>query len=280
MVDGGNQKQAFCDVSGQLSDNRCFWGNLHPAVPARGFDCSSVTLPEVHMKRSIVRACGLASAGVATAAFAGSVGPRTYNTNVAPSDFNAYLTTDDGGVYAQPDAGWGTSGGGFKIAWVITPLAGAYRYEYTMTNASGGDLARELSHFIIELSEGVLAGDLRNLSTTGTPNEVNVGVQDPHDGNPEMPTSIYGVRVDDHPSPSQQTFSFEINRPPVWGNFYTKDGHLNQENVFAYNAGFSTTAGAGGYFIARPDTVIIPLPAALWAGVALIGAAGVLSHKR
>jgi hypothetical protein len=233
------------------------------------------------MKWSSVWVCGLASAGVATAAFAGSVGPRTYNSNVASTDFSAYLTTDDGGVYAQPDGGWGASGGGFKIAWAITPLSGTYRYEYTMTSASGGDLAREISHFIIELSPGLLLSDLRNItSSNGSANELTVATHTEHDGNPGMPGPIYGLKVDDEPSPVQQTFSFEVNRAPVWGNFYAKDGHMSGVNVIAYNAGFSTASGASGYFIARPDTVIIPIPAALWLGVALLGAAGVLSDKR
>jgi hypothetical protein len=202
---------------------------------------------------------------------------RGYNTSVSSADFDGYLSTTGGGMYAQSAGTWGASGGGFKVAWLVQPAAGGYKYTYTMTDATDGALARSISHLIIELSANVAGNELSQITSSSTIAGTSVATHS-GPGNPNIPAPLYGVKIDNGSDSVTQTFSFVINRMPVWGNFYAKDGNHGGVPVVAYNAGFTSglTTGTMGNFIARPDSVpvIVPLPPAAFAGLVLLGVAG------
>lgn len=233
------------------------------------------------MRQSLIVAAAVAVC--ASFSLAGSVGVRTYNTAVSGSDLSAYLSSADGGL--STTGGYTNSNGGFKIAWNITPVTGGYEYCYTLSSKTGGNVSKAISHFIIELSSNVGLCDLSQFSHSYV-DDKEVKTHDPHSSaNPFMPESIYGLKIDTRNDPRKMTFSFVVDRVPVWGNFFAKGGKKSGVFSTAFNAGFSTNAGDQGYFIARPDSVpslvtTIPLPAAAWAGLALFGVAGVMKANR
>ena len=153
------------------------------------------------------------------------------------------------------------------------PRAGGYLYCYSLSGVNPTSLIPAISHFIIELSANVSASEILNPTFNGNSlnsSSLNVGTQSQNAGNPNLPMGVYGMKVEE--SASNVNFSFTINRMPVWGNFYAKGG----PGSTAYNAGFTTTDGASGFFIARPDSVpvIVPLPPAVLGGLVLLGFAG------
>jgi hypothetical protein len=206
-------------------------------------------------------------------ASAASVGPRTKDAIVTGSDLSAYLSTEDGGMTGT--GFWSGSGDpGFKIAWNITPVVGGYSYSYAMTGEAGEALRRAISHFVLELTDP-FTGTISDINSSATVSGQTIGYHEPGSGNPDLPSTIYGLKIDLGGSPTTLNFSFVSNRVPVWGNFYAKDGNLpmQQGSIVAYNTGMDS--GSPGYFVARPDSaVVVPLPAAAWMGMMLLGGVG------
>lgn len=152
------------------------------------------------------------------------------------------------------------------IAWKISNQGGYYLYTYTWSAS-----AKNLSHLILGVSRNcedstciwgwdpnivsIVFGTWKNTGESGS--------------NPYLPSDLWGIKVDPVGESPSLTFSFQSNRVPVWQNFYAKDG--NDGPVYAYNAGFSSTPGTPGYFVAAPDTVI-PEPG--FYGLLALGLAG------
>ncbi len=158
---------------------------------------------------------------------------------------------------------------GFKIAWTITQTANVsfpVHYRYEITNASGGDLLKDLSHIIIQVSGNFTCDDI---SPGATPHTY---VSSGNSGsNPNMPAPVFGIKFTPTTDAEKAQFviEFDSTRGPVLGNFYAKDG--NAGPVTAWNTGLSDPEN--GMFIMRPDgkfSPAIPLPGALWAGLGLM----------
>lgn len=172
---------------------------------------------------------------------------------------------------------------GFTIAWEVSQnMDGTWHYEYTMLDAAGGNLNPAVSHAIFQLSENITPGDLFNFG--GNNQQITYGTFGPAPSNPGIPGSIFGIKIDtDGMSPT--VLSFDSNRQPMWGDFYTKGG----SSSFAYNVSFGVAvanlndyanppvdaSGAPLFKILVPDT-IIPTPGS----IALVGFAGLAMARR
>ncbi len=135
---------------------------------------------------------------------------------VAPGDFVGSRTSGGGGI----NTNWRD---GFKLSWEITDntTLGTYTYQYTLTDASGGELVSALSHWILQLTEGP---DWSGVFPEGSEVKTNTLLQ----GNPGLPQSFFGVKFED----GNALVSFTTGQAPVWGNFYAKGG-----GRLAYNTG-------------------------------------------
>jgi hypothetical protein len=158
---------------------------------------------------------------------------------------------------------------------------GSWHYEYVFNV----EPSPETSHFILELSLGVTEADILNLTVTDSFGDVEVGVFGPAPGNPGIPGSIFGIKIDETAG-NPLTINFDIFRAPVWGDFYAKGGSTS----FAYNAGFLAADpgnppvnGSLLDHILRPDTIPtggVPELSSLAAwGVCLAGA-GLVAYRR
>lgn len=186
----------------------------------------------------------------------------------APLGTGSRTTPDASGIHATQQ--WGT-GSGFEISWKIsidnTQPGFPVHYIYTLSNASGGDLPKDISHFIVQISQNATINDF----VFATPPEENPQTYTSGNGNPGIPGPIYGLKFNPTGDASQMQVEFWSTRDPVWGNFYAKDGGGTNPNtaVFAYNTGFLTdpaTVSNGDYtmWIPVPDSSVhVPEPATM-----------------
>ena len=225
-----------------------------------------------------------------------------------PADAATVLTgsrsTGGGGLVGF--GGWdGIDDAGFQVSWLITQSAAGqpWNYQYTFTGATtdvsgaANPLLKGISHLILELSPGVLEGDLSNImagwdsmtySTDASLVDVATHLAG-SSGNPGLLSDVYGVKYElpQDADPKQMTFAFTVNRAPILGNLYVKDGVDKGVNTYVYNAGIAS-APVDLYdfnnvnYIVRPDTsaVMVPLPASAWGGLGLIAAVGVVHWRR
>ncbi|WP_300462993.1 PEP-CTERM sorting domain-containing protein [Desulfobacula sp.] len=204
--------------------------------------------------------------------------------------------------------------GNAVLSWDVdydTTNAGLWTYDYTFDTSSAG--SNDLSHIIIELSEPFPTNPLTissngNVIFTDNPDDSNDD-GDTHyeidsfvegNSNPNLPGTLYGVKVDNLLDSEVNTFTIVTERAPMWGNFYAKDGVNNDQNkVYAYNTeflterpffddtNFSPDNNPLGWVLV-PDTkdgppgeTPIPEPATLLLfGCGLLGLAGVSRKKR
>ena len=181
----------------------------------------------------------------------------------------------NGGITATD--GW--AGGNFELSWIVEEDNGLWTYIYTVNTEDPLDpeKTKDISHFILEVTEDGnpfnIFGDTDAFEGPKTWTEAS--------GNPEMPNDIYGIKFDFGGSPA--TYTIIIDRAPVYGVFYAKDGRDDGDEVVAWSnalnsptyrtdSGFTTTD-----FIVRPDSVgVVPVPGAVWLlGSGLIGLAGI-----
>ncbi|MBL0926712.1 MAG: hypothetical protein IBJ11_03545 [Phycisphaerales bacterium] len=180
---------------------------------------------------------------------------------------------------------WATQG--FKIAWSIDQVnAGTWRYTYTLTNQTGVVLTPQSSHIILQTSSNFTSANLlTNPDGNGTLDSIGTfSPSDPGNSNPNLPGNIFGMKVTTAGT-TTITFSFDSNRQPMWGDFYSKGGNAGT----AWNKDFGVTVAnpndylnparnqAGGLIqkILVPDT-LVPTPGAF----GLAGVAGVLAVSR
>jgi hypothetical protein len=171
---------------------------------------------------------------------------------------------------------------GFEITWEVSQNGdGTWHYEYELLNDMSDPLSPAVSHAIFQLSENISPDDIFNLGGNAVSTEF--GTLGPGPGNPGIPGSIFGFKIEtDGVSPT--TLSFDSTRAPMWGDFYAKGGSAS----FAYNVHFGVAVANPNDFknpaldasgntlfkILVPDT--IPTPGA----TALLAAAGLVAGRR
>ncbi len=203
---------------------------------------------------------------------------------VLPGDYTGTRSVGDGitavgcwdGTTACPSGNTG-----IEVDWTITDNGATWTYEYTFSGVGGVNLARGLSHWLLQVSTNFTTADITGL--TGNDASISLANGDPQlyetggpsQQNPGLPADIFAIKIDGGGS-QLITFEFTSDRQPVWGNFYGKDG--NNPETFAYNSGFmitpsSTMTDFTGY-IPTPDTFghQVPEPASLLLlGTGLLG---------
>lgn len=167
--------------------------------------------------------------------------------------------------------------GNLQLSWTITAPgdnSNLYTYSYTFSGLNGTSLRPDISHFILELSQGCAAGSgcvqnatmrVGNGPVVNIPtNKLEYGTFMLAPSNPMFPAnaSISGIKFDLSTNGSPVTYTFQSTKAPVWGDFYIKGGSPNNQNNFgvAYNYGLTTAAKQNfmqqyNWFIARPDTL-------------------------
>ncbi|MCX5638054.1 MAG: hypothetical protein NTX52_10245 [Planctomycetota bacterium] len=206
-------------------------------------------------------------------------------SGAALAGMTGILTTADGGLIGTD--GWSS---GCEIEWWVNDNGnGTWNYKYTLTTGLTG-IKKDISHFIIEVSPPLpnwLGGDVTVVQGTlyaGQP-ELAKGDDGTHKGgNPYMPEDVFGLKFESGlgaPGPVW-TIEFNSNRLPVWGDFYAKDGKVDQIDATIRNAGFTspdtdpTDSPANGSVlnhILRPDSKYAP-PAVPAPGAVLLGSIG------
>ena len=155
----------------------------------------------------------------------------------------------------DPDQSEGGLGGywpyAFIISWDITYdlNAALWHYEYNLSVAQ-----KDISHFILELSDTAQYDDITNIFING-----NTAVVDgPHvwtkAGNQTIPNAFYGIKFDE--GGSAASYSFDTTLDPVWGNFYAKGGVDHGNLINAYNNALEVNSFDSNNtldFIARPN---------------------------
>jgi len=151
--------------------------------------------------------------------------------------YTGSLSVADGGLVASGT--WNNPG--TSISWVVDNETavneGFWRYEYTINVSDQGSI----SHLIIELSGGLTEEDLVNYFTDpdGWVKADQVQLQTTGGNNPLMPGDVFGVKLDAKVETLMLVLAFEVDRAPVPGDVYAKDGRPNGgEWATFYNAGF------------------------------------------
>jgi hypothetical protein len=184
--------------------------------------------------------------------------------------------TYDTGIYASPGTDWANSANKATLSWYVTYFESTKTWNYMYTWYG---YRKDLSHIIIEVTPGAVAGDfifspgeLVTLGGIGTYTATSEG-----NSNPGMPGPMYGMKLETTEETNYINFGFDTWRPPVWGDFYAKDG--NSGPVYAYNTGFldedpASDTGDGRHIVV-PDgigTSSVPEPGTLLLlGLGLIG---------
>jgi hypothetical protein len=193
--------------------------------------------------------------------------------------------TYDTGIYAPSGTDWASSGNKATLSWYITYFESTKTWNYMYTWSG---YRKALSHIILEVTPGAVASDFMF-----SPNElVTMGGIDTYsatsqgNSNPGMPGPMYGMKLEPTYSTTLITFGFDTWRPPVWGDFYAKDG--NSGPVYAYNTGFlnddpTSNAGDGRHIVVPDGAGASPTPepgTMLLLGLGLIGIAIVLREMK
>lgn len=194
------------------------------------------------------------------------------------------------GLIADPsNSKWSNA----AVEWTIEVLPSTMvEYTYYFT----GFKKKAISHIAIDLTDDAFFGDtlidpdaIKDIELT------NTGEDDPFDlnieyGNVNLPAFHKrfpgGVKIEVDDPDADVTLTFLSNRLPTWGHLVVKGAH----NVL-YNSGFdpddpfNAPSESVFDFVARPNgpppnTQIVPLPAAAWPGLALLGFVGAWRMRR
>jgi len=139
----------------------------------------------------------------------------------------------------------------FVISWDITYdlSESLWHYNYNLSIER-----KDISHFILELTDTAQNDDIANIFINENPGVVDGPQIWAKAGNQTIPNAFYGIKFDE--GGSLVTYSFDTTLDPVWGNFYAKGGVDSGSLVNAYNSaleisGFDSDTKLN--FIARPD---------------------------
>lgn len=197
------------------------------------------------------------------------------NVPVDPADyFDVRSSNNLSEIFAQ---NWDT----FNVNWGITDMGSYFHYEYTFSGSIDPvQQLKNFSHLLLELSPGVVIGDIKNL-TGATPEAINpIFDWTSQQGNPGLPGTLHGIKLNPVAGSNIFTFSFDINRAPVYGNFYAKDGGGTDPATAVIAMNWALQYGDPISFdkfqyIAVPDTTAVPIPGSLLLlGSGLLGLVG------
>lgn len=180
--------------------------------------------------------------------------------------------------------------GGFKIDWSVSQTGSLWTYNYTVDVTDSPTKVKDVSHFILEVTNDSNAFNI--LGGTSTPTEGPKTWTSTSNGNsnPGMPNPMYGVKFSF--GGDVVNYTMVTDRAPVWGVFYAKDGKDGGDDVTAWSAALNdsnyTTSNSltAMDFIVRPDGSggdynAVPLPAAAWLlGSALLGLTGFTKRQQ
>jgi len=195
----------------------------------------------------------------------------------AAEPYTGGLTSDDGGLTGL--GSWADPGS--TLTWTVSfdDQTDLWHYEYTLCVAGGdneedslgaaGDdddddddddgTCKAISHVVVEASTSFTEADLLNAN----PGNAEVGDHGTGNGNPDIPSTIHGIKFgadggesgdtvssadddddDDDGGCDCFTVSFDTARSPVWGDFYAKDGA--EDAPGGDSIGTLTFGGGGG----------------------------------
>lgn len=191
--------------------------------------------------------------------------------------------TGDDGLFGTD--GWDDA----TLSWAVDDTS---HEEYWTYNYTFDVNAKSISHFIFEVSENFTAVNINQDFTTSGWQLDTYSSTAQGQSNPGIPEPLYGIKWDTLALPGEDVRTFSVtlvsDREPMWGDFYAKDGKVDQGQleVYAYNTGFLDTTsdpidhGNAGGWVLVPDTASIPEPATLLLlGSGFLGLA-LLSRKR
>lgn len=198
-----------------------------------------------------------------------------FSVLVAGNSWATYTGSITGGDGLFGTDGWSTA----VLDWEVSSDNDIWTYNYTFTVAD-----KAISHLLFEVSDTFTADNI----LAGTTEGYQLDVYDSSNGNPGMPGSITGLKWDVSGDFLSESITIVTDRPPMWGDFYAKDGKDSGDWVFAYNTELGTDTfapigdgNAGGWALV-PDTGSAPVPepgTMLLLGAGLIGLAGVSRKK-
>ncbi len=214
-----------------------------------------------------------------------------YGQSVADSDLRDQRTFSSNN-YDPSNSEGGLDGfwpSPFSIAWEISHHNDSmmWSYEYTLSVER-----KDLSHFILELSDGTTQSDIREIRINGNRSDFGDGLEGPSLwgllSNSGYPTEaeIFGMKFD--ASEHSITYQFTTSRDPVWGNFYAEGGNHDGVSAYAYNKalaydGFDSNDKLD--FIVRPNGAppVVPEPVStvlFLTGGATLGLRQIVKRKR
>lgn len=147
------------------------------------------------------------------------------------------------------------------IAWVVTQNGSTWDYDYTLSV-----YRNEISHFVLEVSPTFQRSNIWD--EQGNFGAIELKTYESGGSNPNMPSSVYGVKFDNATGTTVKV-RFTSNRAPIWGDFYAKDGVTSGVPNAAWNAGFAApdsdpqSPACNGSFMGHllvPDTFEGPGP--------------------
>ena len=129
-----------------------------------------------------------------------------------------------------------------QLAWKIDDMTtpGKWHYTYYLMVPT-----KDISHMIIEASNGDRPFTSENLfSVASSPanwvDSIEIQNFTPNSSTPYMPEEMYGIKLNAAKDATILTVSFDSDRGPVWGDFYSKDGFSTCVGWNAlYNTGFT-----------------------------------------
>lgn len=215
------------------------------------------------------------SAGTAWAA-------PVYATDVAPKHWNS-SGTGDNDRHATSEITVNDGWEQLSLSWEINWDGTNFNYAYTFSGMKAEEQNDPaISHWTLDRSPNTTENDFTNFKVFVNDEEKSTDTVEFGEDIDDIDNGAF--KLDFGPEVSQGdtvTYTFESSRRPVWGHFHVKGSGPPGGGVFARNTGFNNELSEDiNDFIARPDSVGIPTPAAAPMGVALFALLGAKRPRR